>query len=689
MLTKAYPFTRSVDTIEERTGLRFPDPYRWLEENTDEVKRWQNEQNQLAMDHVRRWPHFEALRSRVDHFHRGRASGIARQVAGRSFRVSTEGATSGCVTVSEALTDESRILFDPRQENPNSPPVISWFALSPDGHTLALGVCADGSENNTIRLIDVATGEHLPDVPTHVLMDAWMGGAHWLADSSGFFYAALTGSTQDFTQAIFFYRLGEPPPTVPEPIPFPVDSCDYRAVTVSHCGRWAVASFGMMATRPVALRDLGDTRSTWRPFVTDVPGLLAGHIIGKRYVAVTDVAAPRGRVVAVSLDSPTPNDPDTWQELVPESDATIRTVVPVGDRLYVIELVDTYARVRFFSANGTELGVVPLPGKGALTEMPFPLMRLVAHRPSDEFVFGFSSLTESRGIYRHRPDENRFETLIAPEARIENAVVEDHWAVSPDGTRVPYHTIHLANLDRSGPHPALIFGYGAYGVSCDTHFPGAAAAFIEAGGVFVHTHLRGGGEFGLEWSRGGGMENKQQSYDDLYAIAEELVAKGMSTPQLLGVTGASSGGLMSAVAITQRPDLWTLAIPRVPILDLIGAIRTRYGEYVWKFELGDANDPNAVRRVAKLSPYQLVKDGVSYPAVYLDAGDTDPRCPPWHTRKFAARLQAAQTGENPIVLHVWPNAGHGWATSRDVELEQLTECFAFAMQILRLTPLTS
>jgi prolyl oligopeptidase len=208
------------------------------------------------------------------------------------------------------------------------------------------------------------------------------------------------------------------------------------------------------------------------------------------------------------------------------------------------------------------------------------------------------------------------------------------------------------------------------------------AAFVEAGGIFVHAHLRGGGEFGLSWWQAGRLAQKQNAYNDLYAIAEALLRANLCTARTLAVTGASNGGLMAAVALTQRPDLWGVVVPRVPVLDLIGACREPYGKQAVLEEMADIGNPQEVRRLASFSPYELIRAGVNYPAVFIDSGDTDPRCPAWHARKFAARLQAATAGAAPILVHVWENVGHGWATDKKIATAQHTEWLAFTMQQL-------
>ncbi len=668
--------TRATADVDVLAGVTFPDPYRWLEGDGPEVQLWQDEQGAEAAAYVRDWPHFDRLRESVARFSTARFEPLPRAAGGRWFRtVVPEGRTQASVVVSDEPTGEGRVLYDPALENAARPPFVSWISPSPDGRILAVGVCADGSEQNTIRLVDVETGAALPGAPTQTLMDNWTGGAHWLPDSSGFFFTGIDGMAVDLAQRVWLHRGGT---TTEVDVPW-LPGSDYRMVVVARDGRHAVAVQRMMDPIPVAVARLDDL--VWHPFLTDVEGSVAGYLIDDAWVAVTDVGAPRGRLVRIPLASPS-----VWEELVGEFDAVLRSVTPVGDVLYLAEFVDTYARVRIVDTAGRALGEVPLPGRGALVELPFPMMNLGAARPSDEFVFAFSTLTSSAGTYRHRPGAADLEVLSEPAVVIDGAVVEDRWATSADGTRVPYHLVHRADVPLDRPQPAMIYAYGGFNAPWVPSFPGPMAAFVAAGGVFVHGHLRGGAEFGREWWEGGRLANKQNGYADLYAIAETLIADGVTAPDRLAVTGGSNGGLMAGVAVTQRPDLWAAAIPRVPFLDVIGGCRDGYGNWVVRVEFGDPDDPAEVRRMAGFSPYHLVADGVAYPAVFLDSGDTDPRCPPWHARKFAARLQAATAGAAPILLRIWRNVGHGWATDKDIALTENTEWLAFAMKQLGLHP---
>lgn len=682
-MTLSYPPTRTVGVVTDVAGVRVPDPYRWLERETDEVRRWQRRQAELAAAVIYDGQDPAAVRDLIQAYHGGSRPALPRCAAGRWFRAVTppDGAAP-LVVVADRPFGAGRPVADlagfGSEENPA---FLSWLAPAPDGRVLALGICADGSEHNTIRLIEVASGRVLDGAPEQVLHSAWTGGVTWLPDSSGFYFFALTGSPREFRQAVFFHRLGTPDTTV-EPIPVGEGSREYTLVQISPDGRWAVASHRVGSPIPVAVRDLSEPGAAWRPFVTDCPGTVAGHIVGDHYIAVTDVAAPRGRVVAIPLDAADADDPAEWTELVPEGDTVLRSLFPVGEHLYLSEFDRTFARVRIIDRSGATTGEVPLPGRGALAAPFFPLTALALGAPADDFVFAFSTLTSSWGVYRHRPGEAELETLSAPAVTLD-AELEAGCAVVPDGVAVPYHVVRPAGSDPTRAAPTLISAYGAANVPLLPQYQPDMAAFVAAGGVLVQAYLRGGGEFGRDWYRAAHREQRHVRDADLVAVAEHLIAEGVTTAGRLALTGGSDGGLMCGVAVTTRPDLWRAVLPREPLLDLIGGTRDPYLDFVIRKAWADPDDPAEVRRLLRLSPYELVGPGV-FPAVYIQAGATDPRCRPWHARKFAARMQAAQEGEAPILLHVFDNAGHGAATSHDVAVAQDAEWLAFLVKTLGL-----
>ncbi|MFI6816886.1 prolyl oligopeptidase family serine peptidase [Nonomuraea sp. NPDC050328] len=666
-MTLLYPPARTVEVFEEVAGVRAADPYRWLEDESPEVHRWQRRQAELAVSVIYEGQDPEAFRDLIRAYDAGSRPALPKHAASRWFRVA-----GASVVVADEPFGDGRPLLD------TGGAYVSWLAPSPDGRVLALGLCTDGSEHNTIRLVDVATGDPLPGAPEQVLHSAWAGGVSWLPDGSGFTFFALTGTPEEFRQAVFTHRLGGP--TKLEEIPVPAGSREYTLVQMTPGSRWAVAAHRVGSPIPVAVRDLSEAGAPWRPFVTDCAGTVAGHVIGDHYVAVTDVGAARGRVVAIPLDAADPGDPGQWIELVPEGETVLRSLTPVGEHLYLSEFDRTFARVRILDRAGAVVGEVPLPGRGALAAPFFALTGLAVGAPVADFVFAFSTLTSSWGVYRHRPG-GELETLAAPAVTLDADVVEGQ-ALAPDGVAVPYHVVGRTG---GGPAPVLISAYGAANVPLLPQYQPDLAAFVAAGGVLVQAYLRGGGEFGRDWYLAAHRERKGVRDSDLVAVAEHLIAEGVTTPARLALTGGSDGGLMCGVALTRRPELWRAVLPRAPLLDLIGGTRDPYLDFVIRKAWADPDDPDEVRRLLGLSPYQLVRPGV-FPAVYLQAGAADPRCRPWHARKFAARLQAAQQGEAPILVHVFENAGHGAATGPDVAVAQDAEWLAFLAKTLGLTP---
>ncbi|MFI9551100.1 prolyl oligopeptidase family serine peptidase [Nonomuraea endophytica] len=674
-MTLPYPPARTVEVFEDVAGVRAPDPYRWLEEETPEVRRWQRRQAELATAVVYDGQDPGEVRALVQAYDAGSRPALPKYAAGRWFR-----ADGSSVVVADEPLGAGRALIDLAGfGDEDHPAVLSWLAPSPDGRVLALGVCTDGSEHNTIRLVEVDTGRLLDGAPEQVLHSAWAGGVSWLPDGSGFYFFALTGTPQDFRQAVFLHRHGR---TTLEPIPVGAGSREYTLVQMSPGSRWAIACHRVGSPIPVAVRDLSRPATAWRPFVTECAGTIAGHVVGDHYIAVTDVGAARGRVVSIPLDAADPGDPAGWTELVPEGDSVLRSLLPVGGRLYLSEFDQTFARVRVIDHTGTVTGEVPLPGRGALAAPFFAMTALATGPPAADFVFAFSTPTSSWGVYRHRPGRAGLETLAAPAITLDAGLEVGH-AVAADGVAVPYHVVRPAGSDPARPAAVLISAYGAANVPLLPQYQPDLAAFVAAGGVLVQAYLRGGGEFGRDWHLAAHRENKHVRDADLVAVAEHLIAEGVTDTGRLALTGGSDGGLMCGVAVTTRPELWRAVLPRAPLLDLIGGTRDPYLDFVIRKAWADPDDPEEVRRLLRLSPYQLAGPG-DFPAVYIQAGANDPRCRPWHARKFAARMQAAQRGAAPILLHVFDNAGHGAATAHDVALAQDAEWLAFLIGTLGL-----
>ena len=449
---------------------------------------------------------------------------------------------------------------------------------------------------------------------------------------------------------------------------------------MSDDGRWVAAVSSETEPRPDSILDrTGD--GVWRPFLLDVPAVFNGFFMDDRYVAITTEDAPRGRLVSIPLVSPT--DRSTWTELVPESDAVMRSVTAVADRLVLEELVDTSTRLRVLLRDGALEATVPLPqpGTAALSTSTY---RQTADQAVAADGTGFTFVRSSWGttpaVCRYDLLEGRVDILeqgLPPPFEVEAFLTE---ARTSDGGRVTAWVVRRPAA-AAAPAPTLVYGYGGWNVAFGHPVGlGSFAPFVEAGGTMVFAHLRGGGEYGVDQWFGGFRETKQHTFDDLYAITEHLVAGGVAAQDRVAVVGASNGGLLAAVALTQRPDLFAAVVSLVPLTDMLRYTRDPYpAEFA--LEYGDPADPAAAAWLRAYSPYHAIRDGVRYPATLVVCGDTDVRCPAWHGRKLVARLQQATASDAPILYRLRRDSGHLTSSRRDMH-----EWLGFVMEQLGIEP---
>jgi prolyl oligopeptidase len=654
-------------------AVRYQDPFRWLEEDGDEaVQAWQRAQDQLTQAYLTKLPAFAAFTGKLERLGVSNDPTVPVFAGGRWFITKVpDGQELSVVEVSDTPTGPGRRIIDMNAMRKDEPLQLQSFVPSPDGRKAIFGWAAGGREEPHTQIIDVDTGKVLVDGIPHKRPSFFA----WLPDASGILYMALDAGS------LIQLDLDKPTePTTPSiefrhPVCRPMASAD---------GRHVLLFVDHLAPRPDFILDTKGDR-TWRPFLRDVPGIFRGDIIGDNFIAITDDGAPCGRLVSIPLASPTARD--TWKELVPASENVLGTLVVRGERAVLVEMADTYARLRVFGKDGEPEGEIALPGRGCVNSFSsnfgiFNMLDLVGAGGEDEIVFIFSTFAQGPALYSASLSTRRVVELTEPKQRIDVQVL-DLSCTSADGARVVYHVIARPDVDLSKPHPSVIHGYGGFNVAVLPGWSGALwAAWIEAGGVFVLGHLRGGGDFGTPWWEQGRLKHKQNSFNDVFAIGEDLVARGITTPAQLGVIGGSNGGVMAAVVAVQRPDLFRASVAQVPISDLLGRVRDPV-TMVSTLDYGDPADPEMAKVLYAWSPYQNVRDNVAYPAMLFDAGANDPRCPPWQSRKIAARMQQASSGELPILLRVRAGAGHG-AVGKSDQRRQSAEVLSFLAEHLGL-----
>lgn len=650
----AYPETEQRPEAVAFGAVRYDDPYRWLEEDGDPaVAEWQRAQDALAQDYLAALPAAPDFARRIAAIGETDDITVPMFAGGRWFRrYVPEDQDLAVVDICDNPAGPGRRLVDLNAMRTGEPLSIGNFIPSPDGRKAIFTWTAGGREEPDLRVIDIDTGEALVDGVPHRKPQNFA----WLPDSSGFIYLALDAALAG-EPSLHRVDLADPSAVTAEdvrvdhPVARPILCADRRHI---------VLAVDHLAPRLDYILDTqGD--AGWQPFLKGIPGIFRGDILGDNFLAITDDGAPRGRLVAIPLATPTRRE--TWKEIIPPSDNVLAFVMVSGDSAVLLDWVDTYSRLRVIGKDGAIEGDITLPARGMVNSfganMVLPTMIDPMARGADgEILFIFSAFGQSAALYGANLDTREARQLTAPRATLDVQTL-DLEARSADGARVLYHVVARAGLDLTKPQPTVITGYGGFNVSVAPGWMGAQwAAWIAAGGVVALAHLRGGGEHGTPWFEQGRMKLKQNSFNDVHAIAEDLVARGISASDRIGVTGGSNGGVMASAVAVQRPDLYRASVPVVPITDVLGRVRDPV-TMVSSLDYGDPADPAMAEVINSWSPYQNIRDSIAYPALLIDCGANDPRCPPWHGRKFAARVQQATTGDLPVLLRVRADAGHG------------------------------
>jgi prolyl oligopeptidase len=402
---------------------------------------------------------------------------------------------------------------------------------------------------------------------------------------------------------------------------------------------------------------------------------------GSRLYLVTDHEAPLRRVVSVDLDAAADGTVEVV-EVVAESDGQLEHVAAVGEELLAVHLVDATPRVSRYRLDGTPLGVVDLPG-GAVVAVNGDV-------GDDEVFLGTSSVTRRLASYRLALGSGELTALDLSPAhavtwRPPEVSTERRRATSRDGTEVPYFLVRRADVPADAPRPTLLWGYGGFNIPVLASYRPVFAGWLAAGGVLALANLRGGGELGTAWHDAGRLERKQNVFDDFAAVAEHLVATGVTTHRRLALHGGSNGGLLVGATLVQRPDLAAVALPAVGVMDMLRFHLFTIGA-AWVSDYGSPEDPEMFEVLLGYSPLHNVRAGTSYPATMVTTGDHDDRVVPAHSLKLTAALQHAQSGSAPVIARVETATGHGFGKPSALVAEETADLLAFAAEHTGLVP---
>ena len=671
-----YPETATVDVSDDYHGTLVADPHRWLEDDVREseaVASWVAEQNVLTDGYLESLDARDFFTERLSELWNYERVGLPVKRGDLYFFSRNDGLQNQSVLyVQEGLDGLPRVLIDPNEWSDDGTISLAQWVPGPEGRHLAYGIQDGGSDWRTWRILDVQTGELLEDELNWLKFTS----VAWDAEGEGFYYSRYPApdaedkfQSLNLNQKVFYHALGtsQDEDVLIYERPDEPEWGFFSSVTDD--GQFLVITIfvGTDNRYQVAWKDLTDEEAEVQMLIEGFNhdySLVANQ--GRTFFFYSNDGAPKYQLVSIDLDQP-----EARNVIIPESEHAMQGVSRIADHFIAAYLVDARSQAQVFDLEGAPVREVDLPGLGSVAGF--------SGRPDDsETFFSFSSFNRPPTIYRYDVDTGAREIWRQSEVDFEadDFVVRQVFYNSPDGTRVPMFIAHHRDVTPDGSTPTLLYGYGGFNISLPPRFSVQNLAWMEAGGVYAHANIRGGGEYGREWHQAGTKTSKQNVFDDFIAAAEYLISEGITSADHLGIYGRSNGGLLVGAVINQRPELFSAALPAVGVMDMLRFDQFTAGRF-WVDDYGSSSDPEEFAALYAYSPYHNIRDGEHYPAVLVTTADTDDRVVPGHSFKYAAALQAAETGDAPQLIRIETRAGHGAGTPVSMLISLYADQWAF------------
>lgn len=673
-----YPNTRKGDVVDNYHGTQVADPYRWLEDTDSEATAaWVEAQNTVTFGVLDKLPKRDAFKDRLTEIWNYERYSVPSKRGNRYFFRKNDGLQNQSVLyVQEGLNGTPRVLIDPNTLSDDGTVSLASTSVSPDGQWLAYALADGGSDWRSVRVKNIASGEDL----LGSLENIKFSGMEWTKDSRGFFYSRYPGKDGTFddlaNQKLYYHRIGtlQSEDVLVHERPDQPKWGFYANVTED--GRHALIGTwkGAESKNRLALLDLKDPDfpqfdGPIVPIVDDFESRYEYEgSAGDEVFLFTTENAPRGKIVAVNVQKPAKKH---WRTVRAEDADTIEGIGFVGGKLIVIAMRDAAHRMHVLNTSGKVEREIKLPGLGSISAIS-------GEADDTELFFGYESYLQPDTNYRTDLATGKVEVFQQPQIDFDTSrfATEQVFYTSKDGTRVPMFITYKKGLKRDGHNRTLLYGYGGFNVSLTPSFSISRLGWLDAGGVLAVANLRGGGEYGEAWHKAGTRENKQNVFDDFIAAGEYLVKNKWTMPHHLGIQGGSNGGLLVGAVANQRPDLFAVALPAVGVMDMLRFHKFTIG-WAWTPDYGSSDDPEGFEYLYAYSPLHNIKQGVDYPATLVTTADHDDRVVPGHSFKYAAALQAAHAGKDPVLIRIETRAGHGAGKPTSKRIAEAADLWAF------------
>ncbi len=677
-----YPKAEKVDTVDVYFGTEVADPYRWLENDTSAATAaWVEAENKVTNEYLAQIPFRKQLLERLTNLANYEKIGAPFKKHGKYYFYKNDGLQNQSVLyVQDSLEGEPRVFLDPNKLSDDGTVALTGLSFSHDGKYAAYTISRSGSDWTEIYVLDTATGQLLDD---HIEWAKFTGAA-WQGD--GFYYSAYDApvkgkefSNVNENHKVYYHKIGTPQtedkliyqnPAYPKRFYYTGTSEDERILFVYESG----AGRG----NNLFIKDLKKANAPFIQLTTDFDYQYSPiEVIDNNVYIFTNYGAPKNRIMVADINNP---KLENWKELIPEMESVLSSAKVIGGKLFLTYDKDASNHAYVYSQKGEHMHEIKLPSLGSVG--------FSGTKDDKECFFVFTSFTTPGTIYKYDMDKNSYELYRAPKVEFnsDDFVTEQAFFPSKDGIMIPMFLTYKKDLERNGNNPVFLYGYGGFGISLNPGFTTSRIPFLENGGIYAQVNLRGGSEYGEEWHIAGTKMQKQNVFNDFISAAEYLINNKYTNPDKIAIVGGSNGGLLVGACMTQRPDLFKVAIPQVGVMDMLRYHKFTIG-WNWASDYGTSEDSQEMFEYLKgYSPLHNLKPGTKYPATMVTTADHDDRVVPAHSFKFAATLQECNDGTNPTIIRIDSKAGHGAGKPMAKVLEEQVDIYGFIMYNLKMKP---
>lgn len=681
-----YPATRKVEQVDDYFGTKVADPYRWLEDdNAADTKAWVQEQNKVTYDYLNKISYRPEWRKRIEEVYNYAKYSAPSRSGEYFYFYKNDGLQNQSVLYRQKGLDATpELVIDPNKLSADGTTILTGFSLSHNGKYAAYGLSRGGSDWQTYYVRDMETGKDLSDELKWVKVS----GIGWQGD--GFYYSRYPEpdkgkelSSKNENHQVYYHKAGtlqSEDKLVYEDkanpqrfhISFTSEDERYAYMTISDRGK----GFNGNA---IWYRDskAGDTE--FKPLIKEI-GKYSYNVvdeIGDKVLVRTNDGAPNYRLVLIDPKNP---DHANWTTFLTEKEEPMQGAGTAGGKLFVNYLKNVTTRIYVYNLDGKLEQEVKLPGLGSASGF--------GGKHDDKFVFyTFTSFTNAPTIYRYDIASGKSSVFRQPEIAAFNPAeyeTEQVFYPSKDGVKVPMFIVHKKGLKMNGKNPVILYGYGGFNISSLPGFSPTLIPWLEQGGVYALANLRGGAEYGEKWHEAGMRLKKQTVFDDFIAAGEYLIKKNYTSKDYLAIRGGSNGGLLIGAVMNQRPDLFKVAIPQVGVMDMLRFHKFTIG-WNWIAEYGSSDSAKDFKNLYAYSPLHNLKKGTQYPATLITTADHDDRVVPAHSFKYAATIQEMNKSNNPVLIRIETNSGHG-ASNTAKAIELTADIYSFIFYNMNLKP---